>query len=101
MIDTDGLPSNEIDDCVYRVILSRYPQIDLFERVSSPEDWEVHYEVESLTNPRLRDEAGVIRLVAPEDSVYGDSASWIMAAFSHPPVDWPWITTFQDGYSPE
>ncbi|RLA49633.1 MAG: RES domain-containing protein [Gammaproteobacteria bacterium] len=45
------------------------------------------YAVESLTNPRLRDEVGDIRLVAPEDRVYGDGASWIMAAFTHPPVD--------------
>ena len=87
MIDSDTLPISEVDELVYRVILSRYPQIDLFERVSSPEDWEVLYAVESLTNPRLRDEVGDIRLVAPEDRVYGDGASWVMAAFTHPPVD--------------
>lgn len=87
MIDPNTLPTSEVDDLVYRVILSRYPQIDLFERVSSPEDWEVLYAVESLTNPRLRDEVGDIRLVAPEDRVYGDGASWVMAAFTHPPVD--------------
>ncbi len=45
------------------------------------------YAVESLTNPRLRDEVGDIRLVPPEDRVYGDGASWIMAAFTHSPVD--------------
>ena len=45
------------------------------------------YAVESLTNPRLRDEVGDIRLIPPEDRVYGDGASWIMAAFTHPPVD--------------
>lgn len=87
MIDIDTLPDSDVDDLVYRVILSRYPQIDLFERVSSPQDWDVLYAVESLTNPRLRDEVGDIRLVAPEDRVYGDGASWIMAAFTHPPVD--------------
>ena len=87
MIDPSVLPLSEVDDLVYRVILSRYPQIDLFERVSSSEDWEVLFAVESLTNPRLRDEVGDIRLVAPEDRVYGDGASWIMAAFTHPPVD--------------
>lgn len=87
MIDPDFLPTSEVDGYVHRVILSRYPQIDLFERVSSPEDWAVLYAVESLTNPRLRDEVGDIRLVAPEDRVYGDGASWIMAAFTHPPVD--------------
>ena len=87
MTDIDTLPLSEIDGPVYRVILSRYPQINLFERVSSPQDWDVLYAVESLTNPRLRDEVGDIRLVRPEDRVYGDGASWIMAAFTHPPVD--------------
>jgi len=87
VIDIATLPSSEVNEPVYRVILSRYPQISLFERVSSPKDWDVLYAVESLTNPRLRDEVGDIRLVPPEDRVYGDGASWIMAAFTHPPVD--------------
>jgi hypothetical protein len=87
VIDIEALPCNEVNERVYRVILSRYPQVHLFERVSNPEDWEVLYAVESLTNPRLRDEVGDIRLVPPEDRVYGDGASWIMAAFTHPPVD--------------
>ena len=87
MIDSETLPGSEANEPVYRVILSRYPQIHLFERVSCAQDWEVLYAVESLTNPRLRDEVGDIRLVPPEDRVYGDGASWIMAAFTHPPVD--------------
>ncbi len=87
MIDPGTLPLIEVEELVYRVILSRYPQINLFERVSSPEQWDVLYQVESLTNPRLRDEVGDIRLVAPEDRVYGHGSSWIMASFTHPPVD--------------
>ena len=87
MIAVDDLPKSEVNEPVYRIILSRYPQVDLFERVSNSEDWDVLYTVESLTNPRLRDEVGDIRLVPPEDRVYGDGASWIMAAFTHPPVD--------------
>lgn len=87
MTAIDNLPLSDVNEPVYRIILSRYPQIHLFERVSNPEDWDVLYAVESLTNPRLRDEVGDIRLVAPEDRVYGDGASWIMAAFTHPPVD--------------
>ena len=87
MIDIDTLPGSDVDELVYRVILSRYPQISLFERASRPQDWEVLYAVESLTNPRLRDQVGDIRLVPPEDRVYGDGASWIMAAFTHRPVD--------------
>lgn len=87
MIDIAALPACRVNEHVYRVISSRYPQISLFERVSGPEQWNVLYAVESLTNLRLRDEVGDIRLVAPEDRVYGDGASWIMAAFTHPPVD--------------
>ena len=87
MIAIEDLPFSEVNEPVYRVILSRYPQIDLFERVSSPKDWDVLYAVESLTNSRLRDKVGDIRLVPPEDRVYGNGASWIMAAFTHPPVD--------------
>ena len=87
MIDIDTLPGSDVNELVYRVILTRYPQISLFERVSNPQDWDVLYAVESLTNPRLRDEVGDIRLVPLEDRVYGDGASWIMAAFTHPPVD--------------
>ncbi|WP_232420120.1 hypothetical protein [Nitrosococcus watsonii] len=45
------------------------------------------YAVEFLTNSRLRDKVGDIRLVPLEERVYGDGASWIMAAFTHPPVD--------------
>lgn len=87
MIAIDALPRSEIDEPVHRVISARYPQIHLFERVAGPEDWEVLYAVESLTNPRLRDEVGDIRLVPVGDRVYGAGASWIMAAFTHPPVD--------------
>ncbi len=87
MIDIDTLPRSDVNEPVYRIILSRYPQISLFEHVASAKDWEVLYAVESLTNPRLRDQVGDIRLVPPADRVYGDGASWIMAAFTHPPVD--------------
>ena len=87
MISSDELPLSHVDDHVWRIVPSRYPQIDLFEQVSNPKDWEVLYAVESLTNPRLRDQVGEIRLVAPEDRVYGEGSSWIMAAFTHPPVD--------------
>ena len=97
MIKIDKLPVSNVDEHVLRIIPSRYPQINLFEQVSGPQDWEVLYAVESLTNPRLRDQVGDIRLVAPEDRVYGDGASWIMAAFTHPPSGWTWWS-IQSGF---
>ena len=68
----------------YRVVPSRYPPIDLFERLTSdPGEWEALAEVESLTNPRIRDEIGEIHLVPPEERISGTGASWVMAAFTH------------------
>lgn len=51
----------------WRIIASRYPPIDLFERVlDDPAVWDVLIELEQLTNPRVRDEVGTISLVPPE-----------------------------------
>jgi hypothetical protein len=68
----------------WRIIASRYPPIDLFERVSeNPSVWEALIELEQLTNPRIRNEVGEISLVPPERRVTGANASWVMAPFTH------------------
>ncbi len=67
----------------YRVISSRFPPIALFERVANAEDWDALYWLESLTNPRLRDEIGEIELVPGDDRVFGPGSSVVMAAFTH------------------
>ena len=67
-----------------RIIASRYPPIDLYERVSpDPAVWEALVAAEMLTNPRLRDEVGEIRLVPPVERVGGPGATYVMAAFTH------------------
>jgi RES domain-containing protein len=68
----------------WRIIASRYPPIDLFERLTSdPAVWDTLIELEQATNPRVRDEAGQIRLVPPARRVAGPNASWVMAPFTH------------------
>jgi len=67
----------------WRIIPSRYPPIGLFERVASPEDLDAVIEIESMTNPRMRQEAGELHLVPEEDRVTGPGAGYIMAAFTH------------------
>jgi RES domain len=67
----------------FRVISSRFPPIHLFERVSGAADWEALYWLESLTNPRLRDDVGEIELVPREERIFGPGASVIMAPFTH------------------
>lgn len=68
--------------CV-RIVPSRFPPIDLFERVADPRDYEAVFAVEALTNARLRYEIGELELVPPRDRVAGAGASWIMAPFTH------------------
>jgi hypothetical protein len=70
-------------DKTFRLIPSRYPPIDLFERIADPADWEMLAAIEGLTNDRLRDEIGQIGLVPPMDRIAGPGASPIMAAFTH------------------
>ena len=66
-----------------RVINSRYPPIDVFERIAPQADWESLFLLEALTNPRLRDQVGEIALVPPAERVSGPGASWVMSAFTH------------------
>lgn len=67
----------------YRIIPSRFPPISLFEAVADPADLEAVFEIEAMTNDRLREEAGELSLVPPEDRVSGPGTSPIMAAFTH------------------
>ena len=67
----------------WRIIPSRFPPIQIFERVTDPDDLKAIFELDALTNPRLRDEAGDIGLVPPEDRISGPGTAVIMAAFTH------------------
>jgi hypothetical protein len=67
----------------YRLVPSRFPPISLFERVATPEDLDVVFAIEALTNPRLRQEVGEISLVPPDERLSGPGSSPIMAAFTH------------------
>ena len=68
----------------WRIIASRFPPIQLFERVSdNPVAWEALAALEQATNPRFRDEAGDISLVPKDRRVAGAGATWVMAPFTH------------------
>jgi hypothetical protein len=68
----------------WRIIASRYPPINLFERISAnPAVWDALIALEQATNPRLRDEVGNISLIPATRRVSGPNASWVMAPFTH------------------
>lgn len=67
----------------YRVIPTRFPAINIFDRVASAQDFDALYALESMTNDRVRDEVGLIELVPPAERLYGPGTGPIMAAFTH------------------
>jgi len=77
------LPDSTKGRPVYRLIPSSFPPITLFENLVDPDELELAYELEGLTNDRLRDEVGQIALVDREDRIVGPGTSVIMAAFTH------------------
>lgn len=79
-IPTQTLPDWEKQ---YRIIPSHYPPINFFEELVAPELMEEVFYIESLTNERLRAEAGDIALVDPGDRVSGHGSTVVMAAFTH------------------
>ena len=79
----------------HRIVASRLPTIHLFERVADPGDWEALYMLESMTNPRLREQVGELSLVPVADRVSGPNASVVMAPFTHLS---PQGTRFPDGH---
>lgn len=88
MLDLNKIPIKQVQwlPC-WRIIPSRFPPIELFERVSTADEFELIYEIEQLTNPRLRNEVGEIQLVPKEDRLFGQGTSQIMAAFTHLPTN--------------
>jgi hypothetical protein len=66
-----------------RIVPTRYPAINLFDRVADADDFDALYALESMTNERLRDELGQIERVPHNERVFGNGSSPIMAAFTH------------------
>lgn len=66
-----------------RIVPTRHPSVYLYDRVADAADFEALYALEAMTNDRLRDETGVVQLVASEERVFGPGSGPIMAAFTH------------------
>ena len=67
----------------YRIVSSRFPPVGLFDRIASPADLDALFELEGLTNPRLRQELGELSLVPAARRVSGPGTTPVMAAFTH------------------
>lgn len=67
-----------------RIIPSRFPPVGLFDRVGAPDDLKAIFEIEGLTNARLREMRGETHLMKPKDIRSDVGTAPIMAAFTHP-----------------
>ncbi len=67
----------------WRLVSSRFPPQGLFDRVANPDDLELVFAIESLTNDRLREEVGALSFVPDGDRISGPGTTPIMAAFTH------------------
>lgn len=67
----------------YRIVPSRFPTQGLFDRIADPADLDAVFAIEALTNPRLREELGALRMVPPERRISGPGSTPVMAAFTH------------------
>jgi len=67
----------------HRLIASRFPTVGPYDNIARPEDLDVVFAIEALTNPRVRQELGALSLVPSADRVSGPGATLVMAAFTH------------------
>lgn len=67
----------------HRLVPSRFPPVGLFDRVAASDDLEAVFELEAMTNDRLREETGDLALVPRGDRLSGPGTTPIMAAFTH------------------
>jgi hypothetical protein len=77
----------------YRIISTRYPPVNFFEKHVPPQLMGPLWELEAQTNPRMMQETGNLNLVSEQDYVSGPGASIVMAPFTHI----GWATRFSDG----
>jgi hypothetical protein len=75
-----------------RLIPSRFPPIELYDPIAPESDWDALKRIENMTNPRLREQAGVLEMLLPEDR--GVEQNWLVAPFAYPN---PEPSRFSDG----
>ncbi|MCD9027240.1 RES family NAD+ phosphorylase [Luteimonas sp. BDR2-5] len=71
----------------HRIVSSRFPPVGVFDAIADPQDMDALFELEGMTNPRLRQELGEISLVPPARRIAGPGTTPVMAAFTHPNRD--------------
>ncbi len=84
MNGTDGsVRESAIDWRAFRIVPSRFPPVDAWDRIAASGDFAALAEIEGLTNPRIREALGVLANVPRDRWVIGPGTTPVMAAFTH------------------
>ena len=84
MADPLAIPQRRIRwQPAWRIVPSRYPAVGPWDRIATPADFEALAAIEGLTNPRLREELGVLSFTPRERWLTGPGSTPVMAAFAH------------------
>ncbi|MEC9482091.1 MAG: RES family NAD+ phosphorylase [Halomonas sp.] len=68
----------------HRLVNSKFPPINVFDDVASADEFDILYELQALTNPRLQTEIGNLALVDRKDIPFGiPGCSYAIAPFTH------------------
>ncbi len=68
----------------YRLVNSKFPPIAMFDDVADADEFEVLYEIQALTNPRLKNEVVQLELIARSEIPFGIAGcSYATAPFTH------------------
>jgi hypothetical protein len=68
----------------YRLVNSKFPPIDLFNDVADAAEFDVLYQIQALTNPRLLNEVGRLELIPLAEIPFGiPGCSYATAPFTH------------------
>ncbi len=68
----------------YRLVNSKFPPIALFDDVADADEFDVLYQIQALTNPRLSNQIGVLELIPRREIPFGiPGCSYAIAPFTH------------------
>ena len=85
MVSPSQLPRlANVEQQAYRLVNSKFPPIALFDDVADADEFETLYQLQALTNPRLRNETGRLELIARAEIPFGiPGCSYATAPFTH------------------
>ncbi|WP_077046963.1 RES family NAD+ phosphorylase [Pseudomonas sp. KK4] len=85
MVKPAGLPVFAGESLqAYRLVNSKFPPIAIFDDVADADEFDVLYEIQALTNPRLKNEVGHLELIPRSEIPFGiTGCSYATAPFTH------------------